>query len=319
MPSVLTIEAPCKINLHLRVLGRREDGFHDLESLFLALSWGDTLTFEVKAGEGDCEVLMDRELPPGGNLVEKAVWAFREATGFRRSLRIRLVKRLPLGAGLGGGSSDAAAVLKALAILGGIALDKGELNKLALGLGSDVPFFLGTGAAFVSGRGGFLEPVDPPEGIWIVLVKPGFSSSTPGAFALLDRVRAGSAEAGSGRAEAGSGRAEAGNGRAEAGPSREDLVRALGEGPETWPYTNDFLPLFIEHGPPEEGAVYSRLIGDFKRLGAAFAGLSGSGSTCFGVFKEKEAAKRAEKALRSPWNLVKTTFPLRIEKSGIKI
>ncbi|MDR1211394.1 MAG: 4-(cytidine 5'-diphospho)-2-C-methyl-D-erythritol kinase [Spirochaetaceae bacterium] len=300
MPSVLTIEAPCKINLHLRVLGRREDGFHDLESLFLALSWGDTLTFEVKSGEGGCEVLMDRALPPGGNLVEKAVGAFREATGFNRSLRIRLVKRLPLGAGLGGGSSDAAAVLRALAVLGGIAVDAEALNKMALGLGSDVPFFLGTGAAFVSGRGGFLEPVEPPGGIWIVLVKPGFSSSTPEAFALLDRVRSGA-------------------GRAETGPSKEDLVRALGEGPETWPFTNDFLPLFIEHGPPEEGAVYSRLMGDFKRLGAAFAGLSGSGSTCFGVFKEKEAAERAEKALRSPWNLVKTTFPLRIEKSGIKI
>ncbi|MDR1430455.1 MAG: 4-(cytidine 5'-diphospho)-2-C-methyl-D-erythritol kinase [Spirochaetaceae bacterium] len=298
MPSVLTIEAPCKINLHLRVLGRREDGFHDLESLFLALSWGDTLKFEVKAGEGGCEFLADREFPPGENLIVKAVRAFREASGFTRSLRIRLVKRLPLGAGLGGGSSDAAAVLKALAVLSGTALDSGELNRLALGLGSDVPFFLGTGAAFVSGRGGILEPVEPPRGIWIVLVKPDFSSSTPKAFALLDRER---------------------GERRDREPSKEALVRALGAGPETWPYTNDFLPLFIEHGPPEEGAVYSRLMGDFKRLGAAFAGLSGSGSTCFGVFKEKEAAKRAEKALRSQWNLVKTTFPLRIGESGIKL
>jgi 4-diphosphocytidyl-2-C-methyl-D-erythritol kinase len=309
MPSVLLTEAPCKINLHLRVLGRRDDGFHDLESLFLALAWGDTLKFEAGTGEGGCEVLMDTRLPPGENLIVKAAELFREATGFTRPLRIQVVKRLPLGAGLGGGSSDAAAVLRALNTLAGTALSGEQLGALALSLGSDVPFFLGAGAAFVSGRGGVLEPVEPPGGIWIVLVKPDFSSSTSGAFALLDRVRANAGGAGAGPSA----------GPSSAGPSKEELVRALQGEPGLWPYTNDFLPLFIEHGPRKQGAVYSQLIGDFKNLGAAFAGLSGSGSTCFGVFKEKEAAERAERALRSPRNLVKTTFPLRIGESGIKI
>jgi 4-diphosphocytidyl-2-C-methyl-D-erythritol kinase len=300
MPSVLTIEAPCKINLHLRIFGRRDDGFHNLESLFLALSWGDTLKFEVKKGGGDCEFLMDGPLPPGENLVLRAVAAFREASGFKRSLRIQLVKRLPMGAGLGGGSSDAAAVLRALNILGETALDGERLNALALSLGSDVPFFLGSASAFVSGRGGVLEPLDPPRGIWIVLVKPDFSSSTPEAFALLDRVRGERY-------------------RPKQGPSKEALVRALDGDPELWPYTNDFLPLFIEHGPPERGTVYSQIMGELKGLGAAFAGLSGSGSTCFGVFKEKTAAEKAEKALRSRWDLVKVTFPLRIGETSIKI
>jgi 4-diphosphocytidyl-2-C-methyl-D-erythritol kinase len=291
-------------------LGRRQDGFHDLESLFLALAWGDTLNFEVLPGKNGCEVLMDRALPQGENLIAGAVRVFREATGFNASVRIGVKKRLPAGAGLGGGSSDAAAVLKALDLLGGTSLGEEKLGALALVLGSDVPFFLGSGAAFVSGRGEILEPLTPPRGIWLVLVKPDFSSSTPQAFALLDRVR-----------EAGGG-AECGlfpgtGGLPETG--RELLIGALPEDPGTWPYTNDFLGLFIEHGPRDRGAVYSRIMEDLRGLGAAFTGLSGSGSTCFGVFKEKKAAERAGRALRSLWNLVKITFPLRRGEWGIKI
>jgi 4-diphosphocytidyl-2-C-methyl-D-erythritol kinase len=142
-----------------------------------------------------------------------------------------------------------------------------------------------------------------------VLVKPDFSSSTPQAFALLDQVR----EAGEGAGNGGRGRP-----RAEAA-TREHLIGALAEDPGAWPYTNDFLGLFIEHGPPERGAVYSRITDDLRRLGAAFAGLSGSGSTCFGVFKEKKAAEKAGQALRSLWNLVKVTFPLRSGDWGIRI
>ena len=234
--SGLSLEAPCKINLHLRVKGRRADGYHELESIFLALAFGDTLRVEVLEKTGP--IVLFREyripggeetppLPPERDLIYRAAALFREKTGFEKALRIRLEKRIPLGGGLGGGSSDAAAVLRGLDALAGTALSREALASMAGTLGSDVPFFLAPGAAWVSGRGERIRPLRVPEKLRVVLVNPGFPSDTAAAFRRLDRDRA---------------EADGRTGGRE--PDPESLTAALGESPGIWPYGNDFCPFF---------------------------------------------------------------------------
>jgi 4-diphosphocytidyl-2-C-methyl-D-erythritol kinase len=298
---MLNIKAPAKINLHLAVKGKRPDGFHDLESIFLALDWGDSLCFECGGAEAQCAIQTVWDIPvdqaviqPEENIVFKAVSLFRARSGFMRGLRIRLDKRIPLGAGLGGGSSDAAATLLALNRLSGAELPPVALRELAEDLGSDVPFFLGGKAAFVSGRGERIEQLVAPEGLSVVLVYPGFASNTRAAFALLDSD---------------------GHERCVSRP-REELIRALGGSPADWPYHNDFLPVFLAAGME----VYGDLLEELRRLGADFVALSGSGSTCFGVFSDEGAASRAVEALRARGAFVFfNIFACVIRQGGITI
>jgi 4-diphosphocytidyl-2-C-methyl-D-erythritol kinase len=296
----MTIEAPCKINLHLRVGDRRPDGYHDLESVFLALAFGDTLKLECAGDDGACVIEMSpplgEGLPPKKNLIYRAVTLFRGETGFRQGLRVYLEKRIPMGAGLGGGSSDAASVLMALDALAGTGLSCGVLERMALELGSDVPFFLHGGAAFVSGRGERIEPLVAPEGLWVLLVYPGFPSNTGEAFRHLDKDRPAARSA---------------------SPGREALIRALAGPPGAWPYCNDFLPVFLAGGG-REAAVYRSVLEDLAGLGADFCGLSGSGSVCFGVFVDRLAAERAEKTLSEQGSgmWVRLTFSLRVFTRG---
>jgi 4-diphosphocytidyl-2-C-methyl-D-erythritol kinase len=294
---MLNIKAPAKINVHLAVKDRRPDGFHELESIFLALDWGDSLCFDCGGAEGQCAIQTAWDVPiegaviqPEENIVFKAVSLFRARSGFMQGLRIRLNKRIPLGAGLGGGSSDAAATLLALNRLSDEELPPAALRELAEDLGSDVPFFLSGGAAFVSGRGERIEPLAVPEGLSVVLVYPGFVSNTRLAFALLDADR---------------------HGR-HVSRSREELVQALGGRPADWPYHNDFLPVFLAAGMK----VYGDLLEELRRLGADFASLSGSGSTCFGVFSDGNAASRAVEAFQGYGGFICLTFPLAYSTRG---
>ena len=164
LPGACTIDAPSKINLHLKIGEKMENSFHALESLFAALAFGDTLRFECSENEGECcfsanwEALPFLEsgkepVQPKENLILKAVSLFRKHTGYNCGLKIFLQKRIPLGSGLGGGSSNAASSLLALNQLSGMALPMDELKKMAASLGSDVPFFLYGGLAFAGGCG----------------------------------------------------------------------------------------------------------------------------------------------------------------------
>jgi 4-diphosphocytidyl-2-C-methyl-D-erythritol kinase len=303
MTGTVKIPAPCKINLHLWVGKRRPDGYHDLRSLFAALDFGDVLEFELLKNPGICEILTDwqipspfpkgaagqKDLPPSENIVYKAVSLFRARTGFDRGLRIRLEKRVPLGGGLGGGSSDAAAALRALNILADTGLGREELGEIALSLGSDVPFFLEGGTALVSGRGESIEALPVPSGLSVLLVNPGFPSPTAAAFRRLDQWR------------------ERNGGFPEPDLPRDRLIPALADCPENWPYVNDFLPVFLARGDEEAGA-YCRLISLLREEGADFTGLSGAGSTCFGIFKDRKMAEKAAGVLLKQWNLVYLTF-----------
>jgi len=327
---VCTIESPCKINLHLQIGEKRADSYHSLLSIFAALSLSDTLHFAEMSDEmgasqrsfershhfrsdrqkGDCHLsvnwLMPEEfipcegIPTEENLVFKAVSLFRQYTGYEQALDIRLDKRIPLGAGLGGGSSNAASALLALNALCRRPLPPAGLSELGAQLGSDVPFFLNTGSSvsLVSGRGEIIKPLQFPwcpkqhpakqQTLSLVLVVPPFASCTKLAYRALDETRL--SQTGSPI------------------PRTENLlceillIRGLQGGPETWPFFNDFLPVFLNGGNDEaekKARVYAFILDELKNLGASFAGLSGAGSACFGVFTIEENAKNAEKSLKN--------------------
>jgi 4-diphosphocytidyl-2-C-methyl-D-erythritol kinase len=182
MSSTHRIQAPAKLNLSLRVLGRRDDGFHEIESLMLRLpKLADELEFSEAA---KFSFSCDDPTVPGdeGNLVIKALRAYEAAAQIECRFAIHLKKSIPHGAGLGGGSSDAAATLLALDQLHDDKLGTSRLIELAAGIGSDVPFFLGDAAVRVSGRGERLESVEPPPALPVLLLKPSFGVPTPEAY-----------------------------------------------------------------------------------------------------------------------------------------
>ncbi len=186
MTELITITAPAKINLSLRILGKRPDGFHELETLMAPIQLADTLEISHGPGKGVTLICNDPDLPAGSdNLCVKAVEAFRVATCLDHGIAITLLKKIPHGAGLGGGSSDAAAVLKGLNELFDHPLVHKELEQLASSLGSDVPFFLGNGPAWCRGRGEIIEHLKEDEvlpGRTLLLIKPPFPVPTAWAY-----------------------------------------------------------------------------------------------------------------------------------------
>jgi 4-diphosphocytidyl-2-C-methyl-D-erythritol kinase len=314
------IHAPAKLNLHLNIGERRSDGFHEIESLFLALAYGDTLSFEIppqgsRFYSEDTEIILDWQLPwgdaedlsPEKNIVNRAVSLFRQRTGFDKKLTIVIEKRIPLGGGLGGGSSDAAATLLALNRLAsptnkGLVSDA-VLAEMGASLGSDVPFFLHISLneapiAWVSGRGELVRPFSLPpqvQSLSLVLVNPGFPSDTATAYRLLDEYR--------------------GSEKQMPVPSPQSLVPILSGSPRDWPFTNDFLSVFeavLKQKKQDSGSFsfYQEIISTLEELGADFSGLSGSGSTCFGVFSSQSKARTARASLLKRWHFAIETFSL---------
>ncbi len=185
----MSIDAPAKVNLVLRVLGKRADGFHAIETLMVPVTLSDRLEIGLCEGGGLEFTCSDPTLPlDGTNLVCRAVEAFRERTGFDGGVRVHLEKRIPHGAGLGGGSSDAAAVLRGLNGLVGAGLEVEDLEELAAGLGSDVPFFVRGVPAWCRGRGEIVEPhAGELPGGELLLVKPPFPVPTAWAYGAWAR------------------------------------------------------------------------------------------------------------------------------------
>jgi 4-diphosphocytidyl-2-C-methyl-D-erythritol kinase len=189
MPSAL---APAKINLYLCVLGRRGDGFHVVDSLIAPLAFGDFLELEAFAGDNDQLDCNEASLNTPDNLVLRALAAFRERFPQAPFFKVHLQKNIPSGAGLGGGSSDAATVMGLANNFCGNPLDRHQLQQLAAGIGSDCAVFLEPRATFVSGRGeilseageGLLEALD---GRSLVVFKPPFSIATPWAYRCLSQ------------------------------------------------------------------------------------------------------------------------------------
>lgn len=181
--EVVTVHCPAKINWTLRVLGRRADGYHELESLVAPVSLGDDLRFVVRSEPGVKLICAAPGVPVDeSNLIVRAARRLAEAGGIRSGLECTLTKRIPAGGGLGGGSSDAAATLMALNRLWHLELSGPRLMELAAELGSDVPLFLAGGPVVMRGRGERVEPVTPGWRGWVVLVFPGVFVSTAAVF-----------------------------------------------------------------------------------------------------------------------------------------
>jgi 4-diphosphocytidyl-2-C-methyl-D-erythritol kinase len=277
----LTLPSFAKVNLSLRVLGRRADGYHELRTVFQSISLSDTLTFSPLDGD-QCELACDAPGVPTDdtNLVARAARLLRERFGVRRGARVELTKCIPAGGGLGGGSSNAAVTLLALARLWEIKATPGELAELGARLGADVPFFLAGGTALGEGRGDRITPLDDAPERHLVVVSPGVRISTAEAYKSLNSPALTSAEA----------------------PANLLVSRAAADfaRPHCEGLTNDFEPS-IYAGHPEIGRARDALLA----AGASCALLSGSGSSVFGVFESAEDAALARSAIRAEpgWQL----------------
>jgi len=186
--ALYDVPAPAKINLFLHVVGRRPDGYHLLQSVFRFIGLYDTLNFDLRAdGRIVCDSAVEG-MDPAQDLVVRAAQALQQATGTRQGAQIHYVKQIPTGAGLGGGSSDAASTLIALNRLWNTGLDRQALMQLALPLGADVPVFVFGQPAFAEGIGEILSPVGVPERAYVV-VRPHQKVPTAGVFSAPDLTR----------------------------------------------------------------------------------------------------------------------------------
>ena len=270
MSSRATILAPAKVNLALHVYGRRSDGYHEIDTLFQAIDLCDEVEVELR-GEGVVVEVEGADLgPQEENLAYRAAVRFAEAAGSEQGVRVRLAKRIPHGAGLGGGSSDAAAVLRCLSeLLGGV--DAPRLQAIGAALGSDVPFFLGDSPlARGMGRGEVLQELPPLPAADLVLLSPPVHVATAEAYGALAASRVGDSAAGDPR------------GLVSLGTWRE-----LGTVAE-----NDFEPVMAG-----SHAEIGRALAALRAEGARPALMTGSGSTCFGFFSGAAAAKEAAATL----------------------
>src|SRR6187397_97234 len=279
----VTVRAHAKINLDLRVLGPRADGYHELRTVFQSIALHDVIQCVAREGPLAIECAAAGVPLDGSNLVwraAEALWrALRRPTPVR-DVVIRLEKHIPLQAGLGGGSADAAATLMALATLWKVPVRPAQLTDVAATLGADVPFFLSGGTALGLGRGDEVYPLADLARHWIVLLVPGFGVSTADAYNWYDSER---------------------------DLSRGASAREPQHVPGPWPsraaqMINDLEAPIARHHPEIEQMKTA-----LRRAGALAAAMSGSGSTVFGLFqKRKDAVLAVERLSASGWRVVLT-------------
>ena len=187
MKRTLQLKSPAKVNLRLEILRKREDGYHEIRTVFQKIRLSDTIDFSLREEEEIVVTTDQPGLPVGrNNLVHRAASAFFSRCGYRGGINIHIAKRIPLGAGLGGGSSNAATTLKALDRLLDVGLSGRELAAMGARIGADVPFFLADrGSALATGIGERLGRIDLPE-LWFVLIYPNFEISTRWAYQNFD-------------------------------------------------------------------------------------------------------------------------------------
>ena len=269
MSLALEALAPAKVNLGLRIRARRQDGYHELESVFVPLDLADRLLLRVMPSDAPrvSLVLSGEEggVPPGEqNLAARAARAFLAEASLCQSVEISLEMRIPVGAGLGGGSSDAGAVLRLLSGAFPDAVPAGSLPVLARSLGADVPYFLDPRPARVSGVGERITPLPGFPALALLLLNPGVVLPTAEVYRAFDALVPDPAARGT-----------------PASPGRSGEVAGLC-------LDNDLEPAALRLCPE-----LLRLRGRLEGLGASAVGMSGSGPTLFGVFPSAAAAERA--------------------------
>lgn len=271
-PASIRIHAYAKINLDLRVLGTRADGFHELRTVFQAIALHDTLTFVPRPGPfaiacTTAGVPLDRS-----NLVWRAaevLWRAARRPGELRDVMVTLEKRIPPRAGLGGGSADAAAALVALARAWRLDVKPSQLMDLAMTLGSDVPFFLSGGTALGLGRGEEIYPLADLPRHWVVLLVPGFGVSTADAYGWYDADRDGD----------------------------RGVVREPQHVPGPWPSRSAQMINDLEAPIARRHPEIDQMKAALRRAGALAAAMSGSGSAVFGLFQRRADAETAVQTL----------------------
>lgn len=269
MPSV-RLNAFAKVNMRLEVMGRRADGYHELRTIFQTISLHDTLTLEAARGsrvelvvEGDAGLAAE---PARGNLVHRAIEAARKEVGWRRGVRARLVKRIPVGRGLGGGSSDAAAALVGMMRLARKEIPAARLIEIGASLGADVPFFLFGGRALGVGRGDEIYPLpDGPRQTVVVVSPKNIAVRTADAYGWL----------------------AAGLTKRRKAPTLWCFCALCWSAQETGLFNDFEAAVFPRH--PRLGKIKRELL----QRGAAEVSLAGSGSAVFALFRSPAKARRA--------------------------
>lgn len=275
------IKAGCKINLGLKVIGKRKDGYHEISTIFYPLEMpSDHLIFEKVGGSGiqiECE---NADIPLKQNILSKAWQNFSSLCKSEFGVKITLFKRIPMGAGLGGGSSDAAAFLLWLNQNHSIALNREQLNKIAFATGADVPFFLDPLPSIAEGAGEKLYKIKfSGNGLYLVLVVPNFISNTAWVFNKYDEIYCNHNE------------------KQNKLTSPEELCNkfALSTLVESSIGVLDTFQNDLEKVVFEKFPALLQIKTKLYEYGAVVASMSGSGSTIFGIFNNKDKAKKAHK------------------------
>jgi 4-diphosphocytidyl-2-C-methyl-D-erythritol kinase len=274
----IDIKAPAKINLFLKVLGKRNDGYHDIFSWFQAVSLFDNLSFEKKSQPGfELDIEGSDQLScADDNLIIKTSLILFEKFKLPGGLKIKLKKNIPIAAGLAGGSSDAAATIYGINTLFGLNLDSDRMKEIGLLLGSDIPFFFSSGQAEVTGRGEVIEDISLPVDYHIVLVTPSFPISTADSYRRLKMGLTIRME----------------DIKLFHCPSLMDLVGGICD------IGNDFEKLHLE-SCPELGEIKDAL----NKAGAILSRMSGSGPTVFGIFDKMPEREDLLQITRGDWRI----------------
>ena len=276
MSAKLVLPAPAKINLFLHIIGRREDGYHLLQSVFQFLDYGDEISFEVT---NDANLSLTSNIPElnnADNLIIKAARLLQQKASIECGASIHLTKRLPMGGGVGGGSSDAATTLLALNALWNLGLSMDELADLGLQLGADVPVFVRGFSAFAEGVGEILQPVEP-KGNWYLVLVPDAHVDTTRMYKHRDLTR---------------------DTPAIKVCAAFDLFDPLVEGREC---RNDFEPLVRRLHPEVDYCLtlLDNFAGSLCKKSSGKAMMSGSGACVFAPFESREQAQAAQSKLSS--------------------
>ena len=276
--------AYAKVNFNLNVLPRRSDGFHSIESIFQTVDLFDELN--VTTSEDDCcNVVCEKMILPVQNTLTMAYQSFRECTNCTvPGIRVSLKKGIPAGGGLGGGSSDAAALIRVLEKMCGLKLTENQLDYIAGKTGSDVFFFMhcgpeGKGSALVSGRGEFVKKIESRQDLLLLLVFPAVASSTKEAYMLVDD--------------------DLQKGYKVKCPDFKDLAAIYADQPKNWGFKNSFTPALCK-----KYSEIKEALEQLKKTGADYVEMSGSGSTVFGVFTLRQQAIYCSNLLADSWNCV---------------
>jgi 4-diphosphocytidyl-2-C-methyl-D-erythritol kinase len=288
----VTFNAPAKVNLYLEINGKRNDGYHNLVSIMQMVSLFDTISIGSLKKRMGCRIEGSFPFKQRENTIWRAVDLFRQRTGLKQGINISVEKRIPLGAGLGGGASDAALVLYYLNLLFDTPLNQRDLRELGLEVGSDVPFFFGSTAALITGRGENVTPLRPRTDFQIVLVHPGFPISTYQAYTWFDKMKEQETER-------------------DKGPlSSVDALKTLmmtyeNAAIKSWKFKNSFDSVIYGAFP-----VLNEIRTSLTDMGALHAGISGSGSTVIGIFALDSKAERAARRLQKNYPCVAVLEPL---------